>query len=94
MVQVENLRHRVVLGYPKHDGVGRDVLGVDKLPVRPCVSVRNAAFDGEHAAKQLRPQSPETIMFLTGQRGWSPDKYRQWLASALISELLPAELAW
>jgi hypothetical protein len=33
-------------------------------------------------------------MFLTGQRGWSPDKYRQWLASALISELLPAELAW
>lgn len=36
----------------------------------------------------LTLQSPEVIMFLTAQRGWSPDKYEQWLASALISELL------
>jgi len=41
----------------------------------------------------LALQSPELIMFLTGQRGWSPDKYEQWLANALISELLPAKLA-
>jgi hypothetical protein len=32
-------------------------------------------------------------MFLTGQRGRSPDKCEQWLANALISELLPAKLA-
>jgi hypothetical protein len=36
----------------------------------------------------LTLQSPEVITFLTAQRGWSPDKYEQWLASALISELL------
>lgn len=41
----------------------------------------------------LALQSPEIITFLTGQRGWSPEKYEQWLASALISELLPAERA-
>ena len=41
----------------------------------------------------LALQSPELIMFLTGKRGWSPDKYEQWLADALISELLPAKLA-
>ena len=27
-------------------------------------------------------------MVLTAQRGWSPDKYEQWPASAVISELL------
>jgi AcrR family transcriptional regulator len=41
----------------------------------------------------LALQSPELIMFLTGQRGWSPEKYEQWLANALISELLPTKLA-
>lgn len=41
----------------------------------------------------LALQSPEIITFLTGQRGWSPEKYEQWLASALVSELLPADRA-
>jgi len=41
----------------------------------------------------LALQSPELIVFLTGQRGWSPDKYEQWLANALISELLPTKPA-
>jgi len=41
----------------------------------------------------LALQSPELIMFLTGQRGWNPEKYEQWLANALISELLPAKVA-
>ena len=36
----------------------------------------------------LTLQSPEVITFLTAQRGWSPDKYEQWLASALTTELL------
>jgi AcrR family transcriptional regulator len=41
----------------------------------------------------LALQSPEIIMFLTGQRAWSPEKYEKWLADALISELLPAKVA-
>ena len=41
----------------------------------------------------LALQSPEIIMFLTGKRGWSMESYEQWLANALISELLPARLA-
>lgn len=36
----------------------------------------------------LTLQSPEVITFLTIQRGWSPDKYEQWLAGALTTELL------
>jgi AcrR family transcriptional regulator len=41
----------------------------------------------------LALQSPEIIVFLTGKRGWSMDSYEQWLANALISELLPAKPA-
>lgn len=31
---------------------------------------------------------PETFVFLTGQRGWSPEKYERWLAAALATEIL------
>ena len=33
-------------------------------------------------------QGPETYMFLTSQRAWSPEKFEQWLGSVLVSELL------
>ena len=33
-------------------------------------------------------QGPEVYTVLTGQRGWSPEKYERWLASALTTELL------
>jgi AcrR family transcriptional regulator len=41
----------------------------------------------------LALQSPEINMFLTGERGWDPDKYEHWLAHALTTELLPPGLA-
>lgn len=38
----------------------------------------------------LALQGPELYEFLVGRRGWSPDQYEQWLANALISQLLGA----
>ena len=62
-----------------------------------ALAAKTALRDGMDQATAvdiaLALQSPELIMFLTGQRGWSPEKYEQWLANALISELLPAKLA-
>jgi AcrR family transcriptional regulator len=62
-----------------------------------ALAAKTALRDGMDQATAvdiaLALQSPELIMFLTGQRGWSPEKYEQWLANALISELLPAKPA-
>jgi AcrR family transcriptional regulator len=62
-----------------------------------ALAAKTALRDGMDQATAvdiaLALQSPELIMFLTGQRGWSPEKYEQWLANALISELLPTKLA-
>jgi len=62
-----------------------------------ALAAKTALRDGMDQATAvdiaLALQSPELIMFLTGQRGWSQEKYEQWLANALISELLPAKLA-
>lgn len=38
----------------------------------------------------LALQGPELYEFLVGRRGWSPDQYEQWLANALISQLVGA----
>ena len=57
-----------------------------------ALAAKTALRDGiDHATAldiALVLQSPETYMFLTGQRGWDPEKYEQWLASALTTELL------
>jgi AcrR family transcriptional regulator len=62
-----------------------------------ALAAKTALRDGMDQATAvdiaLALQSPELIMFLTVKRGWSPEKYEQWLANALISELLPAKLA-
>ncbi len=33
-------------------------------------------------------QGPELYQLFVGRRGWSPEKYREWLADALITQLL------
>ena len=37
--------------------------------------------------------SPEVYRLLVGDRGWDPERYEQWLAELLISQLLPAPAA-
>ncbi len=37
----------------------------------------------------LALQSPEMYHYLTSRRGWSPGRWEQWTADALISQLLP-----
>lgn len=51
--------------------------------LRPGLGERDAA-DIIHAL-----MSPEVYRLLVGDRGWDPDRYRQWLAGALICQLLP-----
>lgn len=57
-----------------------------------ALAAKTALGDGiDHATAldiALVLQSPETYMFLTSQRGWDPEKYERWLASALTTELL------
>jgi AcrR family transcriptional regulator len=56
------------------------------------LAAKTALRDGlDHATAldiALLLQGPEVFMFLTSQRGWSPEKYERWLASALTTELL------
>jgi hypothetical protein len=33
--------------------------------------------------------SPEVYRLLVGDRGWSPQRYEQWLRDTLIDQLLP-----
>jgi AcrR family transcriptional regulator len=51
--------------------------------LRPGLSERDAA-DIIHAL-----MSPEVYRLLTGDRGWPPERYEQWLSGALIDQLLP-----
>ena len=51
--------------------------------LRPGLRERDAA-DIIHAL-----MSPEVYRLLVGDRGWDTDRYRQWLAGALIGQLLP-----
>lgn len=51
--------------------------------LRPGLSAGDAA-DIIHAL-----MSPEVYRLLAGDRGWQPDRYRQWLTDTLISQLLP-----
>jgi AcrR family transcriptional regulator len=51
--------------------------------LRPGLTERDAA-DIIHAL-----MSPEVHRLLTGDRGWPPERYQQWLQDALISQLLP-----
>lgn len=37
----------------------------------------------------LALQSPEMYQFLTTRRGWSPARWEQWTADALVTQLLP-----
>jgi AcrR family transcriptional regulator len=37
----------------------------------------------------LALQSPELYQFFTTRRGWSPDRWEQWTADALVTQLLP-----
>jgi AcrR family transcriptional regulator len=37
----------------------------------------------------LALQTPETYQYLTRRRGWSPERWEQWTADAVIGELLP-----
>ncbi|RZU11971.1 TetR family transcriptional regulator [Kribbella rubisoli] len=37
----------------------------------------------------LALQSPEMYQFFTTRRGWSPDRWQQWTADALVTQLLP-----
>jgi AcrR family transcriptional regulator len=50
--------------------------------LRPGVNERDAA-DIIHAL-----MSPEVYRLLVGDRGWSPDRYQQWLTGTLIEQLL------
>jgi AcrR family transcriptional regulator len=38
----------------------------------------------------LALQSPEMYQYLTKRRGWSPSRWEQWTAGALITQLLPS----
>ncbi|TCN35593.1 TetR family transcriptional regulator [Kribbella orskensis] len=38
----------------------------------------------------LALQSPEMYQYLTKRRGWSPSRWEQWTADALITQLLPS----
>jgi AcrR family transcriptional regulator len=51
--------------------------------LRPGLRERDAA-DIIHAL-----MSPEVYRLLVGDRGWHPDRYRQWLTDTLIGQLLP-----
>lgn len=51
--------------------------------LRPGLCEREAA-DIIHAL-----MSPEVYRLLTGDRGWSPERYEQWLQGILIGQLLP-----
>ena len=41
----------------------------------------------------LALQSPEMYQYLTKRRGWSPSRWEQWTADALITQLLPSREA-
>jgi glutamate/tyrosine decarboxylase-like PLP-dependent enzyme len=51
--------------------------------LRPELRERDAA-DIIHAL-----MSPEVYLLLVGDRGWSPDRYEQWLTDVLTGQLLP-----
>jgi AcrR family transcriptional regulator len=53
--------------------------------LRPGLRERDAA-DIIHAL-----MSPEVYRLLTGDRGWPPARYQQWLTGILIGQLLPPE---
>jgi AcrR family transcriptional regulator len=53
-----------------------------KTPLRDGLDQATAVDIG------LALQGPETYDFLVGRRGWSPEQYENWLADALISQLL------
>jgi len=53
--------------------------------LRPGLRERDAA-DIIHAL-----MSPEVYRLLVGDRGWSPEKYEQWLGRTLIDQLLPPQ---
>ncbi|GAB3975230.1 hypothetical protein GCM10029978_058830 [Actinoallomurus acanthiterrae] len=36
----------------------------------------------------LAMQTPEMYQFLTARRGWSPQRWEQWTADALVTQLL------
>jgi AcrR family transcriptional regulator len=52
--------------------------------------LRDDTTENEAADTIYALMSPELHRILTAERGWSPDRYERWLASALGATLLPA----
>jgi AcrR family transcriptional regulator len=58
-----------------------------------ALAARSSLRDGVDTAMAidiaLALQSPEMYHYLTSRRGWSPSRWEQWTADALITQLLP-----
>lgn len=51
--------------------------------------LRDGITPGEASDSYSALASPENYAFLVGDRGWSPDRFEEWLAQTLTSILLP-----
>jgi hypothetical protein len=73
------------LARQRHDGQRRITRSLIRAgALRPGLKEREAA-DIVHALA-----SPEVYRLLVTDRGWSGERYKQWLSSILIDQLLPA----
>jgi AcrR family transcriptional regulator len=70
----------------RQDGQGRFASSLARLgALRAGLTERDAA-DIIHAVA-----SPDVYQLLVTDRGWSPDRYQQWLAETLADQLLPRQ---
>ncbi|HWG63546.1 MAG TPA: TetR/AcrR family transcriptional regulator [Streptosporangiaceae bacterium] len=68
----------------RQEGQGRIARSLARVgALRPKLREREAA-DIIHAL-----MSPEVYLLLVSDRGWSPERYEDWLGGTLISQLLP-----
>jgi AcrR family transcriptional regulator len=75
----EQTRHR-------HEGQAQIARSLARSgALRPTLREREAA-DIIHAL-----MSPEVYRLLVGDRGWTPERYQQWLTGILIDQLLPSQ---
>lgn len=68
----------------RQEGQGRIARSLARAGALPPALTQRDAADIIHAL-----MSPELYRLLVSDRGWAPERYQQWLAGTLISQLLP-----
>jgi TetR/AcrR family transcriptional regulator, regulator of cefoperazone and chloramphenicol sensitivity len=51
--------------------------------------LRDSLTPTDAADTYAAPASPESYAFLTGDRGWTPERFEEWLRDSLTRLLLP-----